>query len=150
MTRKGRKPGYVIASESLLEETAGYLSLYRRAWLKRALRKRQAPECTDLFVNRRGVAVKKNGYQQVIQRAGEACGFRTTTHQLRATFACMMLARLEQLAKQGAAINPLLIVKILLGHEQIETTAVYLRTISIETHILTDVFDSLLDRTHRP
>lgn len=148
VTRKGRKPGYVIASESLLEETTGYLCLHRCAWLKRAVRKRQAPQRSDLFINRRGSAVKKNSYQQVIHRAGEACGFRATTHQLRATFACMMLARLERLEKQGAAINPLLIVKILLGHEQIQTTALYLRTISIETHVLTDVLDSLLAGTH--
>ncbi|MGB6605105.1 MAG: hypothetical protein WBE65_12510, partial [Steroidobacteraceae bacterium] len=43
---------------------------------------------------------------------------------LRATFACMMLARLEQLAKAGAPINPLLIVKVLMGHEHIGTTDV--------------------------
>jgi integrase/recombinase XerD len=148
VTRKGRKPGYVIASESLLEETTGYLCLHRSSWLQRAVRRRQAAQRSDLFLNRRGSAVKKNSYQQVIHRAGEACGFKTTTHQLRATFACMMLARLERLEKQGAAINPLLIVKILMGHEHIQTTSVYLRTISVETHILTEVLDSLLTAAH--
>jgi len=148
VTRKGRKPGYVIASESLMEETAGYLSLHRRAWLNRAMRRRQVPQRLDLFLNRRGSAVKKNSYQRVIHRAGEACGFRATSHQLRATFACMMLARLERLEKQGAAINPLLIVKILMGHEHIHTTSLYLRAISIESHVLTDVLDSLLAGAH--
>ena len=49
---------------------------------------------------------------------------------LRATFGCWMLARLERLAKQGADINPLLIVKILMGHEHIDTTDRYLRAIA--------------------
>ena len=65
-----------------------------------------------------------------------ACGFKATTHLLRATFACMMLARLEQLAKQGALINPLLIVKVLMGHEHIETTDRYLRAIAVDSCVL--------------
>jgi site-specific recombinase XerD len=142
--RKGRKSGYVIASTSLLEETAIYLAQYRAAWLKRATHKRRAGAGSELFMNRRGSAAKKNTYQRVIRRAGVACGFKATTHLLRATFACMMLARLERLAKQGAAINPLLIVKILMSHENIESTDRYLRAVAIDTHVLTDVLDSLL------
>jgi site-specific recombinase XerD len=142
--RKGRKSGYVIASESLLEETAGYVSVHRDAWLKRAVRKRRAAGDKQLFINSRGRPVKKITYQQVISQAGADCGFKATTHLLRATFACMMLARLEHLAKQGAAINPLLIVKILMGHEQIETTDRYLRAIAVDTVNLPDLLDSLL------
>jgi site-specific recombinase XerD len=142
--RKGRKPGYVIASASLLEETAGYRDIQRRAWLRRAARKSRASERPELFINNRGSAMKKREYQRVISRAGEACGFKATTHGLRATFACMMLARLERLAKQGAAINALLIVKVLMGHERIETTDRYLRAIAVDTCALTEVLDSLL------
>ena len=118
--RKGRKPGYVIASMSLLDETAGYIVQYRAGWMKRAARTRGRAPRVELFVNRRGSAVRKNTYQQAIARAGEVCGFKATSHLLRASFGCWLLARLEQLAKQGAAINPLLIVKILMGHEHIE------------------------------
>ena len=147
--RKGRKSGYVIASMSLLEETAAYLAQYRTAWLKRAARKRRASPPSELFINRRGSAVKKNTYQQVIHRAGEACGFKAAPHLLRATFGCMMLARLEQLAKRGAAINPLLIVKILMAHEHIETTDKYLRAVAIDTHVLADVLETLIAGKHR-
>jgi site-specific recombinase XerD len=147
--RKGRKHGYVIASMSLLEETAAYLAQYRTAWLKRAARKRRASPPSDLFINRRGSAVKKNTYQQVIHRAGVACGFHAASHLLRATFGCMMLARLEQLAKRGAAINPLLIVKILMAHEHIETTDKYLRAVAIDTHVLADVLETLIAGKHR-
>lgn len=143
--RKGRKQGYVIASASLLEETAGYRSRQRAAWLRRGARKGRRPDHRALFVNNRGVAVKKNSYQRVMLRASAACGFKVTSHTLRATFACLMLARLEQLAKQGAAINPLLIVKVLMGHQQIETTDRYLRAISIDSCSLPEILRSLLD-----
>jgi len=145
--RKGRKPGYVIASAGLIDETAGYLSGHRQAWLHRAQRKGRAVAHTALFINARGAPVGKNAYQRVISRAGQACGFKATTHLLRATFACMLLARLEQLASQGAAVNPLLVVKVLMGHERIETTDRYLRAIAVDACVLKDVLDTLLSGT---
>jgi len=144
--RKGRKRGHVMASTSLMEETAGFRSRHRDAWLKRATRQHRSAERGALFINNRGAAAKKNTYQRVMLRASTACGFKVTSHALRSTFACMMLARLEQLAKQGAAINPLLIVKILLGHEHIATTDRYLRAIAVETCVLSDILESLLER----
>ena len=70
--------------------------------------------------------------------------FRATPHVLRSTFGCWMLARLERLAKEGVAINPLLIVKILMGHEHIDTTDRYLRAVSMDTRALSEVLDTLL------
>jgi integrase/recombinase XerD len=141
---KGRKRGYVLASASLLDETHVYRSQHRRAWLNRAARRRRTSAPNALFINDRGGAAKKNTYQHILREVGKACGFRVTSHQLRATFACIMLARLEQLAAQGAAINPLLIVKILLHHQSIETTDRYLRAVAVDTHSLTDILDSLI------
>ena len=147
--RKGRKAGYVIAPVSLLDETASYLALHRKAWLRRAMRKRAAPPRSELFVTRRGSAVRRNTYQQVLSRTGDACGFKVTSHLLRATFGCWMLARLERLAKEGAAINPLLIVKILMAHEHIDTTDRYLRAVAIDTTVLADVLDTLVPTDFR-
>ncbi len=147
--RKGRKAGYVIVPMSLLDETASYLALHRKAWLQRAARKRGAPPRSELFVTRRGSAVRRNTYQKVLSRAGDACGFKVTSHLLRATFGCWMLARLERLAKQGAAINPLLIVKILMAHEHIDTTDRYLRAVAIDTSVLADVLDTLVPTDSR-
>jgi integrase/recombinase XerD len=59
-----------------------------------------------------------------------------------------MLARLEHLAKKGAAINPLLVVKILMAHERIETTDRYLRAIAIDSHVLADVLEALIAKAH--
>jgi site-specific recombinase XerD len=148
IVRKGGKPGYVIASMSLLEETAGYIAQYRAGWMKRAARIRGRSPRIELFVNRRGSAVRKNTYQKAIARAGDACGFRATSHLLRASFGCWLLARLEHLAKQGAVINPLLIVKILMGHEHLETTDRYLRAVAIDTTTLSDVLNTLLAERH--
>jgi integrase/recombinase XerD len=144
VVRKGRKHGYVIASASLLDETTGYLSGYRHAWLQRARRRGRPGEHTALFINARGAPVTKNAYQRAISRAGQAQGFQATSQLLRATFACMLLARLEQLVSQGAAINPLLIVKVLMGHERIETTDRYLRAIAVDACVLKEVLDTLL------
>jgi integrase/recombinase XerD len=141
---KGRKRGRVMASASLLDETDIYRSQHRRAWLNRAARRARRSPSGALFMSDRGTPVKKNTYQHILRSAGTACGFRVTSHQLRSTFACMMLARLEQLAAKGSAINPLLIVKILLHHERIETTDRYLRAIAVDAHTLSGILDSLL------
>ena len=148
--RKGRKPGYVIASASLIDETAGYLAGHRRAWLQRAQRKGRGALNMALFINARGAPAGKSAYQRVISSAGQACGFKATTHLLRATFACMLLARLERLASQGVAINPLLVVKVLMGHERIETTDRYLRAIAVDTCVLKEVLETLLSGTQHP
>jgi integrase/recombinase XerD len=141
--RKGRKQGYVIASESLISETDSYIDLHRAAWIHRSTRRNHSPT-QALFVGPRGRDVGKSTYQQQIQVTAEGCGFIATSHQLRSTFACMMLARLEQLAKAGEPINPLLIVKVLMGHEHIDTTDRYLRAIAVDTHVLVEVLDSLV------
>jgi len=141
---KGRKRGVVIASASLLNDTDHFCAIYRKAWCNRAARRRSMVADDALFINDRGVRVRKNTYQHVLRAGGAACGFKVTSHQLRATFACMMLARLEQLAAQGAAIDPLLIVKILLHHERIETTDRYLRAVAVDTHTLVGILDSLV------
>jgi hypothetical protein len=48
------------------------------------------------------------------------------------------------MASEGAAINPLLIVKILMGHQRIETTDRYLRAITVDNNAIKEVLDTLL------
>lgn len=141
--RKGRKTGYVLASRSLLNATAAFTAIHRRAWLRRRERRGLKGDPDALFIGSRGTRVSKNRYQQVIQQTARSCGFAATTHVLRSTFACMMLERLEHLAKAGASINPLFIVKVLMGHEHIETTDRYLRAIRVDACVLAEVFDAL-------
>ncbi|MGF6880255.1 tyrosine-type recombinase/integrase [Paraburkholderia sp. MM5477-R1] len=142
--RKGRKLGYVIVPSSLIDETAGYRAHHRTSWINRAKRLGRARAHSELFVNQRGTAACKNTYQKIIAQAGRDCGFKASTHQLRATFACMLLARLEQIARDGAAIDPLLVVKVLMGHERISTTDRYLRAISVDGCEISAVLETLL------
>ncbi len=145
ITRKGGKPGYVIAPVSLIDETQAYLQLYRQAWARRAARAGRGTHHRQLlFLNPRGVAPSRSAYQRAISTAGQKSGFKATTHLLRATFACMLLARLEQLATDGATINPLMVVKVLMGHEHIDTTDRYLRAIAVDPGTLKAVLDTLL------
>jgi integrase/recombinase XerD len=148
--RKGRKPGYVVAPASLVDETNGYRSGLRRAWLRRARRNGRTTDTSPLFINARGAPAGKNAYQRAVSSAGQACGFKATTHLLRATFACMLLARLEHLANEGANVNPLVVVKILLGHEHVETTDRYLRAIAVDACVLKRVLDTLLSGAQEP
>ena len=148
--RKGRKPGHVVAPVSLLDETDGYVSGHRLAWLARARRRGRTATPKALFINARGSAVGKNAYQRAVSQAGRVCGFTATTHLLRATFACMLLARLEHLAARGAQVNPLLVVKVLLGHEHIETTELYLRAVAVDPCVLNDALDTLLAEISAP
>jgi len=144
VVRKGRKQGYVVAPVSLLEETRAYVRLHRILWIRRVQRRRGGEEPSDLFIGRRGRPVVKNTYQRAIRMAGESCGFKVVSHALRATFACALLARLEHAARDGAAVNPLLIVKILMGHERIETTDKYLRAIVVDDCVLMDALQGLV------
>jgi len=146
VVRKGRKPGHVIAPASLLDETDGYVSGHRFAWFARARRRGRIVDHKALFINARGAPAGKNAYQRAVSQAGVACGFKATTHLLRATFACMLLARLEHLVDRGAKINPLIVVKVLLGHEHVETTDRYLRAIAVDPCVLKDVLDTLLSQ----
>jgi integrase len=143
VVRKGRKPGYVIAPASLLDETDGYVSGHRFAWLARARRKGRIAEHNALFVNARGAPAGKNAYQRAVSQAGVACGFKATTHLLRATFACMLLAARTP-GRRGRQDQPVIVVKVLLGHEHIETTDRYLRAVAVDPCVLKDVLDTLL------
>ena len=148
--RKGRKPGQVLAPASLLDETDGYVRGHRLAWLARARRRGRTAAPTALFINARGSPVGKNAYQRAVSQAGRTSGFKATTHLLRATFACMLLARLEHLASGGANVNPLLVVKVLLGHEHIETTDGYLRAVAVDPCVLNDALNKLIAETALP
>lgn len=144
--RKGRKRASILAPFTLIQETKIYAETHRAAWLARRKRRHCSERSVDaLFVNLRGKPVAKSSYQRVVRLAGAKIGTRVTTHVLRATFACMLLSRLEQLASGGAAINPLLIVKILMGHERIETTDRYLRAVSTNNIEIDVVLERLLD-----
>lgn len=146
VVRKGGKKSDVILPASLITETQTFISTYREAWRCRARRAGRLDNKDEaLFLNSRGAPVGRSAYQRSIRVAGNAIGRHATSHVFRATFACMMLAKLQGLASAGAAINPLLVVKVMMGHEHIETTDRYLRAIAIDRDAIKTALDTLLE-----
>ena len=147
---QGPQAGYVIAPTSLLEETDIYLAQYRTAWLKPC-----GPQAAASHPIRALYQPPRFGGKQEHLPASDpshaaACGFKATTPLASRHLRLLDVARLEQLAKRGAAINPLLIVKILMAHEHIDTTDSYLRAVSIDTHVLAEVLETLLAGKRQP
>lgn len=78
-----------------------------------------------LFLNSRGHAVICAWCTAAMQAAFAAAGVVGTGHWLRYTFAMMMLVRLQAQARTTPEINPLKVVKVLLGHIWITSTAIF-------------------------
>lgn len=143
VVRKGRKTGQVFAPASLVDETKSYIQSYRRSWLQRARGAGRMVDEAPLFINSRGAPAGRSAYQRTIRASVQVIGRRATSHMFRATFACTMLAKLEAMANAGASVNPLLVVKVLMGHEHIETTDRYLRAIAVDHSAIKKALDAL-------
>lgn len=103
---KGRKDRYTILPQHLLEELRRYWRMYRpRYWLFPSTRDERKP-ITDRSV--------QHAFQSALQRAGLPC--KGGPHTLRHSFATHLT--------EGR--TPLHIVKELMGHTSVSTTAGYL------------------------
>lgn len=130
-------------------------------------------ESASLFVGRGGLPVSLRGWHAVFQAAsrrvsavaaGSMSGRRTrvTPHDLRHTFAVVLLRALTDVAlareaerraghvgpatlSEHISINPRLTVQRLLGHTDPATTMVYLRYVEDTDAVVQDVFDSWSD-----
>ena len=74
----------------------------------------------------------------IFARAFAAAGISGTLHWLRHTFAMVLLARLQILARDNPNLNPLKIVQVLMGHRSITTTAIYLRCVELYEREISD------------
>lgn len=68
-----------------------------------------------IFLNQRGGRLSRQSVWEIIQRAGEACGFEVSPHSLRHSFATHLL-------EGGADVR---VVQELLGHASVATTQIY-------------------------
>lgn len=148
IVRKGRKRGAVIAPYSLLTETNHYIHGRREATIRRRIEKdTRYRRPVSLFLNMHGHSVSRNWYAKTLKSTAMALNIEATTHTLRATFACTMLMRLQCQVANGAAINPLLVVKMLMGHARLDTTDRYLRAVEIYQADLEGVLELLFQDT---
>ena len=89
-----------------------------------------------LFLNQRGSRLSRQSIWEIIQSAGEACGFSVSPHSLRHSFA-------THLIEGGADVR---VVQELLGHASVATTQIY-TLVTIDT--LREVYASSHPRARR-
>ena len=141
---KGDKPRTIYPPIRLVDRTQRYIDEVRtpQVWaLRRQRSNYRSPSA--LFLNLQGNAVSKTRLTAVFAEAFRAAGVAGSLHWLRHTFAMTMLVRLQQQASITPDLNPLKIVQVLLGHSSIQSTAVYLRCVELNTRELADSIDYL-------
>jgi integrase/recombinase XerD len=141
---KGDRPRTVYPPIRLIDRTQRYIDEMRAPQV-RALRRQRSDYHPPgaLFLNRAGQAITVARMTAAFAAAFRAAGVPGSLHWLRHTFAMTMLVRLQQQAAHTPDLNPLKIVQILLGHDSIQSTAVYLRCTELNARELADSIDYL-------
>ena len=129
---KGDAPRDSYAPLPLLDKTHHYIDGLRHQLIrdkKRRDRRYNAPPA--LFLGARGQAIAKDCFSRACRTAYRAAGIRADLHCLRHTYAIRALHVLTQAANADEPINPLLMLKKLLGHASIASTVTYLASLDI-------------------
>lgn len=124
--RKGGRYISVYVPQKLVDETRWYALTDRPS----------AQASTDrnlLFLTKRGKPVDKRRLSNEFRKAATSIGSPATLHHLRHTYAVTLFGHLQRSADDGAYINPLKTLQILLGHASISSTEIYLRALEIDS-----------------
>mgnify|MGYP001237866112 CR=1 FL=1 len=134
---KGDKPRDVYVPQSLIDETNKYIKFTRRSI---ALKYNTLKTEDSLWIaERTGKAIGKKTIEAKFRIAIKKSGINCTFHHLRHTYAIKMLSTLTK-QTQNNGLNPLKTLQMLLGHSNINTTMIYLESLSID---LNEIEDSL-------
>jgi integrase len=128
--RKGGKEASIYAPLKLVDETLWYVDLSRPT--------PQSGYGDFVFLNNQGRGVSRASASVEFRRSADAVNSRATLHHLRHTYAVTLLDYLQKSMNDGDATNPLKMVQVLLGHSSIETTEIYLSTLSIGSKAVAD------------
>ena len=145
VTRKGGQEGNLYPSFALIRDTNNYITLAREAIIKSRQKKEKSYRRPQtVFLNGNGEPCSKLWYASKVKRAAEAINCKATTHTLRATYGCVMLAKLKQLGEQmDDDINILQVLKILMGHKRASSLDTYVRLLEIDKFDLNKHLDGL-------
>jgi integrase/recombinase XerD len=126
---KGKKDRIVMLSQSLLEEL-------RSCW------RRYAPQCYLLEGKHPGLPIDATSIQRAFRRAREHAGVskRVTPRSLRHAFA-------THLVESGTNLRK---VQTLLGHQSLNTTAIYVHLAKSWLNDVKSPLDSLKQEVHKP
>ncbi|HDR8961663.1 site-specific integrase [Burkholderia vietnamiensis] len=125
MRTKGSKARVITMSRRFMKE------LYRYAMHWRGERASQAPdEPAPLFLNQFGQpwANDGKGIEAVVRKIGVKVGIKTYPHMLRHTYATHTLVALQR-HRGDNRLEPLVFLKLQLGHASIATTMEYLHIV---------------------
>ena len=145
VTRKGGQEGNLYPSFALIRDTNNYITLEREALIKnRQKNEKSYQRPQPVFLNVNGEPCSKLWYASNVKRAAEAINCNATTHTLRATYGCVMLAKLKQVAAQmDDDTNILQALKILMGHKRTSSLDTYVRLLEIDKFDLNKHLDGL-------
>ena len=138
-TTKGGKKRSVHAPLRLLERTRRYVTEDRESLINSCLKRDPTYKLPDsLFLNAFGHPVTLNRATRNISHAFRSAGLQGSLHSLRKTYAIAVYNVLCRYAKTHGHINPLQLLQHLLGHQNISTTGMYLRSSHVDDNQVPD------------
>ncbi|MBB3214484.1 integrase [Herbaspirillum sp. Sphag1AN] len=139
LVRKGGRHVTVYVPTSLIEESRWY-ALFDRPRSEKIQRK-------YLFIGRNGRQIGNQTLSTEFRKAADKIGSDATLHHLRHTFAVLALHILQSKVDNGASLNPLKTLQILMGHASIDTTEIYLRAMDIHSDAVEEALAFLYGST---
>jgi len=130
---KGGKARRVYVPTPLINRTVAYIR-EERVYVA----KRTGSTSNALFLTNRGSALSKESITASFARACEQASIEAHFHELRHTFAVMMLRALQRQTAAHPQMNPLQLLKVLMGHASVRTTEVYLEVLLDELMAVED------------
>ena len=136
---KGKNPRDVLPPIQLLDRTNRYIDEDREQVI-RAQRRRDPSYDPQgdlslrgaLFLGVRGQEITPKRMSEAFRRAFQAAGINNVDlHCLRHTFAIRTLHALNKRQKEGEDINPMWILRQMLGHSSVAVTEIYLRSLQL-------------------
>ena len=144
VTRKGGQKGNLYAPFALLRDTNHYITGLRKAIItNHRIIEKSYQRPAALFLNSKGGPCSKLWYAKKIKLAAEAINCKATTHTLRATYGCAMLAGMQAQAHTDDDTNTLLVLRTLMGHKRTTSLDSYLRMVEINKFDLEKLLDGL-------
>jgi len=145
---KGNKPRRVFPPKRLLIWTDRYVAEERARIIKQARNRNSAYTTPEhLFLTKTGTPVYKRRIIEKISNTFTKIGApEITSHWLRHTYAMTMLTNLQRQATTNGDLNPLVVLRDLLGHESIQTTSKYLNAMQIYSDDLHQSVQGVFER----
>jgi integrase/recombinase XerD len=136
---KGDYPRTVYPPIRLIDRTDWYVGEERARIVRHARAKdRNYRPPSSLLLTTRGTALSRKRLTALFAQGFSDADLTGSFHWLRHTFAMVMLVRLQRQAHENPDMNPLKILQVLMGHQSITTTAVYLRCVEVHDHDLSE------------